>query len=191
MLVRITNLQKVYNNKQYALTGVTASLNKGEIVALLGENGAGKSTLINILIGALAKTRGEAAIEGISVDKDITSIRKIIGVCPQFDILWEELTAGEHIELFHKLKHLEISNQGILDSLESVGLEKNVNGQVCTFSGGMRRRTSLALSLIGGPKLVILDEPTTGMDAKVRLQTWKLILGLRLKHTVLITTHNM
>ena len=184
-------MQKVYNNKQYALTGVTASLNKGEIVALLGENGAGKSTLINILIGALAKTRGEASIEGISVDKDITSIRKIIGVCPQFHILWEELTAGEHIELFHKLKHLEISNQGIIDSLESVGLEKNVNGQVSTFSGGMRRRTSLALSLIGGPKLVILDEPTTGMDAKVRLQTWKLILGLRLKHTVLITTHNM
>jgi ABC-type multidrug transport system ATPase subunit len=88
------------------LTGVTASLRKGEIVALLGENGAGKSTLINILIGALAKTRGEAVISGISVESDIASIRKIIGVCPQFDILWDELTAGEHVELFHRLKQL-------------------------------------------------------------------------------------
>jgi ABC-type multidrug transport system ATPase subunit len=73
---------------------------------LLGENGAGKSTLINILIGALAKTRGEAVISGISVESDIASIRKIIGVCPQFDILWDELTAGEHVELFHRLKQL-------------------------------------------------------------------------------------
>jgi ABC-type multidrug transport system ATPase subunit len=139
----------------------------------------------------LAKTRGEATIEGISVDNDITTIRKMIGVCPQFDILWEELTAGEHIELFHRLKHLEATREKTLLSLESVGLEKNIDGRVTTFSGGMRRRLSLALSLISDPKLVILDEPTTGMDAKVRLQTWKLILGLRQKHTVLITTHNM
>lgn len=189
--MRITNLQKIYNNKVYALTGVTASLRRGEIVALLGENGAGKSTLINILIGALAKTRGEAAISGISVESDIASIRRIIGVCPQFDILWEELTAGEHVQLFHRLKHLPISQEQVLASLESVGLERNANGRVTTFSGGMRRRLSLALSLIGDPQLVILDEPTTGMDARVRLQTWKLILGLRGKHTVLITTHNM
>lgn len=130
-------------------------------------------------------------ISGISVDGDIASIRKIIGVCPQFDILWDELTAGEHVELFHHLKHLTVSKEKILSSLESVGLEKNMDGRVTTFSGGMRRRLSLALSLVGGPELVILDEPTTGMDARVRLQTWKLILGLRLKHTVLITTHNM
>jgi len=130
-------------------------------------------------------------ISGISVDGDIASIRKIIGVCPQFDILWDELTAGEHVELFHHLKHLSVSKEKVLSSLESVGLEKNMDGRVTTFSGGMRRRLSLALSLVGGPELVILDEPTTGMDARVRLQTWKLILGLRLKHTVLITTHNM
>lgn len=97
MLVKITNLQKVYNNKVFALTGVTAQLKRGEIVALLGENGAGKSTLINIIIGALSKTRGEALIDKIDVDEDIISIRKVIGVCPQFDILWEELTAGQHL----------------------------------------------------------------------------------------------
>ena len=125
------------------------------------------------------------------MDGDIASIRKIIGVCPQFDILWDELTAGEHVQLFHRLKHLTVSQENILSSLESVGLEKNMEGRVTTFSGGMRRRLSLALSLVGGPELVILDEPTTGMDARVRLQTWKLILGLRSRHTVLITTHNM
>lgn len=79
----------------------------------------------------------------------------------------------------------------ILKALQSVSLDKNIDGKVCTFSGGMRRRLSLALSLVGNPKLVILDEPTTGMDAKVRLLTWKLILQLRKLHTVLITTHNM
>jgi ABC-type multidrug transport system ATPase subunit len=96
-LVKITNLQKIYDSRVYALTGVTAELKRGEIVALLGENGAGKSTLINILIGALAKTRGEAVIDGVHVDEDIRHIRKVIGVCPQFDILWEELTAGQHL----------------------------------------------------------------------------------------------
>ena len=75
--------------------------------------------------------------------------------------------------------------------MQTVSLEKNVHGKVSTFSGGMRRRLSLALSMVGDPKLLILDEPTTGMDAKVRLLTWKLILGLRGRHTVLITTHNM
>lgn len=101
------------------------------------------------------------------------------------------MTAGEHLEFFHRLKGLQVDRERILAALESVGLERNVDGRVTTFSGGMRRRLSLALSLVGGPELVILDEPTTGMDARVRLQTWKLILGLRLKHTVLITTHNM
>jgi ABC-type multidrug transport system ATPase subunit len=101
------------------------------------------------------------------------------------------MTAGEHIEMFHRLKGLPIDAQGIRRQLETVSLEKNVDGMVSTFSGGMRRRLSLALSMIGDPKLVILDEPTTGMDAKVRLLTWKLILAMRGKHTVLITTHNM
>lgn len=93
-LVKITNLQKIYDNKIYALTGVSLDLKKGEIVSLLGENGAGKSTLINILIGALAKSKGEAIIDNKNIDENIEEIRKIIGVCPQFDILWEELTAG-------------------------------------------------------------------------------------------------
>jgi len=93
--------------------------------------------------------------------------------------------------MFHRLKGLPIDNIGIRKQLEAVSLEKNVDGMVSTFSGGMRRRLSLALSMIGDPKLVILDEPTTGMDAKVRLLTWKLILAMRGKHTVLITTHNM
>lgn len=95
------------------------------------------------------------------------------------------------MELFHRLKGLPFDKEEILRKLASVSLDRNATGRVSTFSGGMRRRLSLALSLVGSPKLVILDEPTTGMDAKVRLQTWKLILALRQTHTVLITTHNM
>lgn len=93
--------------------------------------------------------------------------------------------------MFHHLKHIQCSDDTIHHSLSSVHLENNRNGKVCTFSGGMRRRLSLAISLIGDPKLLILDEPTTGMDAKIRLLTWKLILQLRKRKTVLITTHNM
>ena len=95
------------------------------------------------------------------------------------------------MQLFHSLKGLTITQEGIIRFLEVVSLEKNINGPVRTFSGGMKRRLSLALSLVGSPKLLILDEPSTGMDAKIRLNTWKLILSLREKHTVLITTHNM
>ena len=108
LIVKVTNLQKIFNKKVFALNGVTVHLKKGEIVALLGENGAGKSTLINIIIGALSKSRGQTRIDNIDVEEDIASVRKAIGVCPQFDILWEEMTAGEHIELFHRLKELPI-----------------------------------------------------------------------------------
>lgn len=96
-------------------------------------------------------------IDGLNVDTQITNIRKVIGVCPQFDILWEEMTAGQHIELFHCLKELPIDRTQILKQLESVSLERNIDGRVSTFSGGMRRRLSLALSMVGNPKLLILD----------------------------------
>ena len=91
---------------QKILTEADLAIEPGERVCLIGRNGAGKSTLINILIGAIAKSRGEAKIDNIDVEQDISEIRKVIGVCPQFDILWEEMTAGQHIEMFHRLKNL-------------------------------------------------------------------------------------
>ena len=99
------------------------------------------------------------------------------------------MTAYEHMELFSKLKGAPLYN--IRKGLKEVNLHENANGQVKTFSGGMKRRLSLAISLIGNPKLVVLDEPTTGMDAKIRFSTWKIILGLRGVRSVLMTTHNM
>lgn len=103
-IVSIKNLQKTYGSDVFALRGISMDLKKGEIVGLLGENGAGKSTLINILIGALGKSSGDVRIDGKSIDDEIIGIRKVIGVCPQFDILWEEMTAAQHVEMFCRLK---------------------------------------------------------------------------------------
>jgi ATP-binding cassette subfamily A (ABC1) protein 3 len=103
-IVSIKNLQKTYGSDVFALRGISMDLKKGEIVGLLGENGAGKSTLINILIGALGKSSGDVRIDGKSIDDEIIGIRKFIGVCPQFDILWEEMTAAQHVEMFCRLK---------------------------------------------------------------------------------------
>ena len=118
-------------------------------------------------------------------------MRKVLGVCPQFDILWEDVSAFEHMYIFCRIKNIENTSEAIRMGLEKVNLWDNRNGKVLTFSGGMKRRLSLAISLIGDPKLLVLDEPTTGMDVKIRLQTWKIILSMKGQNTILITTHNM
>lgn len=123
----------------------------------------------------------------------ISEIRRHIGVCPQFDILWKELTAEEHLTLFGKLKGIpsdEIDSK-INQILKFVSLDKEKKSRVATFSGGMKRRLSLAVAAIGSPKIIFLDEPTTGLDPKVRQQVWTLIERLKKRKSVVLTTHSM
>ena len=148
-------------------------------MGILGHNGAGKTTLINILTGVISPDSSkdlEIIINNKSIER-IDEIRKYIGVCSQFDILWSEMTAYEHLYMFARLKNLPIDQieNKIDTTLGFVNLKSEKHAKVSSFSGGMKRRLSLAISAIGNPKVIFLDEPTTGLDPKVRQQIWELI----------------
>lgn len=156
-------------------------------------NGAGKTTTIKMLTGLLNSDAGDAVIDGLSINTSMSSIRPLLGVCPQHDVLWPDLTAREHIRLFGALKNVVSHNLDMLAYclLSDVGLSEVVDRPVETYSGGMKRRLSVALSFIGNPKIVILDEPTTGTDPYVRREIWNLILRMRPGRVIVMTTHSM
>ena len=160
-----------------AVNGVSYAID-GELLCMLGHNGAGKTTTINMLTGMLPITSGDAYVFGHSAKYDMDSIREIMGICPQHDILWDQLTGKEHLQLFAGLKGMnpdEIEEEAN-KRLEQVELLHVANVQAQAYSGGMKRRLSLAIALIGDPKVVFLDEPTTGMDPVTRRSVWNMIL---------------
>lgn len=166
----IESLRKVFpttegNPPKVAVNNLTLAIKKGEVFGLLGPNGAGKTTTINMLIGFLSPTEGRAIIEGLSIEDDMLDIYKMMGVCPQHDLLWSTLSGYEHLLFYGRLKGLndeELKNAAI-KALKSVNLyDRNVGYKlVKKYSGGMKRRLSVAISLIGNPKVVYLDEPST------------------------------
>ena len=144
------------------------SIQKKSLFALLGPNGAGKTTLINVLTGVLPCSSGDAVIMDNTVThpSGMADIRQHLGVCPQFDILWESLTPMEHLRIFAAIK--EVPPQSVesmsMNLLEEMRLSDVAHKQAGTFSGGMKRRLSVAIALVGDPQVLFLDEPTTGMD---------------------------
>ena len=143
----------------------------------MGHNGAGKSTLINVLSGLVSSTNGNARIYNSTLEEDLDSIRKRMGIVSQFDVLLDELTAVEHMYLFADMKRVKHDkfDHLVTKRLREVGLQESANLQVGKYSGGMRRRMSVALSSIGNPSIILMDEPTTGMDPVSRKQVWDLI----------------
>lgn len=160
---------------------------------MLGHNGAGKSTLINILTGILGASAGTANVCGLDLGQNIAEVQRLIGLVPQFDILWGELTAGEHLRLFAKLRGVPESDIPALikQKLAEVNLGNVENSLVRTFSGGMKRRLSVAMGGIGNPKIIIMDEPTTGMDPVNKRSVWKLIRNMKRGKVFILTTHQM
>ncbi|TYJ98618.1 ABC transporter A family member 2 [Cucumis melo var. makuwa] len=179
----------------HAVRGLWVNFAKDQLFCLLGPNGAGKTTSISCLTGITPVTGGDALIYGNSVRDSVgmANIRKIIGVCPQFDILWEVLSGQEHLHLFATIKGLPPSSiQSLAEkSLEEVKLTQSAKTRAGSYSGGMKRRLSVAIALIGDPKLVILDEPTTGMDPITRRHVWDIIEGAKKGRAILLTTHSM
>jgi ABC-type Na+ transport system ATPase subunit NatA len=184
--IRIENVGKIY--RKYgcgirsqgdvkALNGVHIEIDEGELLGLLGHNGAGKTTLINIMTGVLGGYTGKITISGLDIEENKSEVKQFVGVCPQFDILWNEMTAKEHLEMFAVIKGLpkNLINQTVDKLLQDVNLTKVGDHLARTFSGGMKRRLSMAIACIGNPKIIFLDEPTTGMDPKNRRQVWELI----------------
>lgn len=179
----------------WAIKGSWFSIKENNIFCLLGPNGAGKTTTINCLTGVLPPTGGDALVHGESLvaTGGIDRIRASMGVCPQFDILWKELTGMEHMKIYGRLKGLdtnEVHTQAA-QLLESVKLTDAAHTRTGAYSGGMRRRLSVAISLLGDPLVVYLDEPTTGMDPISRRHVWDAIEAAKRDRIVVLTTHSM
>ncbi|KAJ4906630.1 ABC transporter A family member 1 [Raphanus sativus] len=158
-----------------------------------GHNGAGKSTTISMLVGLLPPTSGDALILGNSIVTNMDEIRKELGVCPQHDILFPELTVREHLEMFAVLKGVKEDSvkSTVADMAEEVGLSDKISTLVRALSGGMKRKLSLGIALIGNSKVIILDEPTSGMDPYSMRLTWQLIKKIKKGRIILLTTHSM
>ncbi|TKY73412.1 ABC transporter A family member 2 [Spatholobus suberectus] len=178
-----------------AVKGLWVNFAKDQLFCLLGPNGAGKTTAINCLTGITPVTDGDALIYGLSIRSStgMSNIRKFIGVCPQFDILWDALSGQEHLQLFATIKGLSpASIKSITQtSLAEVRLTDAARVRAGSYSGGMKRRLSVAIALIGDPKLVILDEPTTGMDPITRRHVWDIIENAKRGRAIVLTTHSM
>lgn len=179
----------------HALKGLWVNFAKDQLFCLLGPNGAGKTTAINCLTGITPVTSGDAFIYGNSIRNSVgmSNIQKMIGVCPQFDILWDALSGQEHLYIFASIKGLPPASLKtvVQQSLAEVRLTEAAKVRAGSYSGGMKRRLSVAIALIGKPKLVILDEPTTGMDPITRRHVWDIIENAKKGRAIVLTTHSM
>ncbi|UYV74723.1 ABCA3 [Cordylochernes scorpioides] len=165
----------------------------GQITALLGHNGAGKTTAINIITGVHRPTSGICQINGYDVVENTAEARRTLGYCPQQDILFPYLTVEQHLYFFAKLKEVpqdQMENEitAVLRKVRMIDKRNHLKDQL---SGGMRRKLSLGIALIGGSKVLILDEPTAGLDIEARRSFWDLVMEIRQGRTVLLTTHYM
>mmetsp|Transcript_34256 Transcript_34256/g.55413 ORF Transcript_34256/g.55413 Transcript_34256/m.55413 type:complete len:1506 (+) Transcript_34256:171-4688(+) len=201
--VKLLNLRKTFYKKVlgfrdasadfHAVKGSWLMIEEGKLFCLLGHNGAGKTTTFNMLTGLFAPTSGDAVIFGNSIIDDMEKIRKVMGVCPQHDILWNELTGREHLMVYAGFKGVPKNkvNAEVEERLKDVELTDSGNKSAGAYSGGMRRRLSVAIALIGNPAIVFLDEPTTGMDPVSRRKVWDLIENVKRDRVMVLTTHSM
>lgn len=192
--VYIENLVKVYRHgKKLAVDGLTLGFYEGQITSFLGHNGAGKTTTMSILTGLFPPTSGTAYILGRDIRTELSTIRQSLGVCPQHNVLFSMLTVEEHIWFYGRLKGL--SEQQVKGEIEQIlqdtGLPHKRTSRTSALSGGMQRKLSVALAFVGGSKVVILDEPTAGVDPYARRGIWDLLLKYRQGRTIILSTHHM
>jgi len=179
---------KKKTEKFLAVNHVSFKVYKDEIFAILGHNGAGKTTLLQIMIGLINASGGNVYFDGNDISKDTTVIRRDFGVCPQTNILFDELTVEDHIKIFSMIKNTKVDVDEIL---KEVDLEQKKNDKVLSLSGGQKRKLCVALAIIGDPKYIFLDEPTTGLDPLSRRKIWDLLTKKRNGRTIFLTTHYM
>jgi ABC-2 type transport system ATP-binding protein len=185
--ITVGNLKKSYK-KVDVLKGVSFSVEKGTIFALLGANGAGKTTTINILTTLLNADSGMATVNGFDSNKQAGKVRESINLTGQFAAVDDILTARENLVLIGDLRHVKDSVRTADDLLKQFNLVDAADRRVGTFSGGMRRRLDIAMSLIGNPSIIFFDEPTTGLDPQSRTMMWKQIKELAKNGTTIFLT---
>lgn len=186
--IEVRGLRKSFKGTE-VLKGVDFEVKRGEIFALLGSNGAGKTTIVRILATLLRQDEGTARVNGFDVASNSEQVRQAISLTGQFAAVDEILTGRENLIMIARLRHLEHPRQAAEELLKRFGLMDAADRKPSTYSGGMRRRLDIALSLAGRPQIIFLDEPTTGLDPEARLEVWKIVKELAASgKTVFLTT---
>ncbi len=193
MFLEVKGLKKLYK-KQIAVDGIDFSLNEGEIFGLLGPNGAGKSTTISMLAGLIKPSGGDITMEGKSILKAPNEIKKIMGLVPQEIALYPTLSARENLKFWGRMYGMDSVRlkERMDDVLRILGLTERADHRIDTYSGGMKRRINIGAALLHQPKLLIMDEPTVGIDPQSRKHILDMVLDLnRQGMTILYTSHYM
>ena len=186
--IHVQGLEKSYK-QLHVLRGVDFDIARGTIFALLGRNGAGKTTVVKILSTLLKSDAGTASVNGFDVAAQAPDVRQSISLTGQFAAVDEILSGRENLVLVARLRHLKAPGKVADDLLKGFGLTDAAARRVSTYSGGMRRRLDIAMSLIGSPPVIFLDEPTAGLDPEARLEVWRAVKELAERGTtVLLTT---
>lgn len=186
-IIEVSRLKKSYKSN-HVLKDVSFTIGKGSIFALLGSNGAGKTTVVKILSTLLKPDGGRAVINGFDVAANGDDVRKCISLTGQFTAVDEVLTGRENLTLIGQLKRLPNLKNTVNEWLSFSGLGDASNRKVSTYSGGMRRRLDITMSLMGSPDVLFLDEPTTGLDPQNRIAMWDLVKELAMKGTTVFLT---
>ncbi|XP_043567483.1 phospholipid-transporting ATPase ABCA3 isoform X1 [Chiloscyllium plagiosum] len=189
----LTKIFKVGNEMKEVVSHLTINLYKGQISVLLGHNGAGKTTTLAMLTGLFPPTSGTANINGYDICQDMPLVRQSLGLCPQHDVLFDNLTVEEHLLFFSGLKGCRSGQirEEVNRMLSLLKFKDKRKAKIKTLSGGMKRKLSIGIALIGNSKVVMLDEPTSGMDPLSRRSAWDLLQNQKYGRTILLTTHFM
>ena len=189
-MIKIKNVTKQYG-KFYAVRNISFEVNDGEIVGFLGRNGAGKSTTMNMITGFIEPTEGEIIVNGYNIDEKPKKVKAQIGYMPEGTPLYSDLTVKEFINYMAELKLIKGKKrkEAVEKAIKSTGLEKVQNNLTRNLSRGYKQRVSFAGAIVGDPEILILDEPTVGLDPKQVIEIRELIKSFRNNHTVLISSH--
>jgi len=185
---------KRFGNK-FAIRDVSIAVGSGEVLALVGPNGAGKTTLVNCVLGLYRLSSGAATIKGFDITHQQDQVYQHVGVCPQHEILWPDLTCEEHLLFYARLKGIDPRDEKtvVRQCLEQVELADEATKLSKKLSGGQKRRLAIAIALVARPSVVFFDEPTTGLDPNVKRSLWKVIKRVKEMHEmcIVLTTHSM
>ncbi|KAK2904797.1 hypothetical protein Q8A67_006596 [Cirrhinus molitorella] len=192
--VSLYGLTKTYGNR-HAVDNLNLSFYEGHVTSLLGHNGAGKTTTMSLLTGLFAPTNGTIEVYGMDMQTSIDDVRKEMGVCMQYDVLFDHLTTKEHLLLYSQIKAPHWTKHEVNEQVRKILMETDMyahrHKRVGTLSGGMKRKLSISIAFIGGSRLVVLDEPTTGVDPCSRRSIWDIVLQHKQERTIILSTHHL
>lgn len=195
--IRVENLCKTFSKlgetKKTAVDHLWLNIYENQLTVLLGHNGAGKTTTMNMITGMFASSSGQIYVNGFNVFTQTKQARRSIGLCPQENIIFNELNVYQHLHLFGMLKDYptELLDAEVKKLIDLLKLSDKKNVLATKLSGGMKRKLSLGIALVGDTQTLILDEPTSGMDPDARRVIWDLLMSIRRNRTILLTTHYM